>query len=276
MLIFLAMLPLFIFAEEPFDIAIINGRVIDPESQTDKVLNLGIRDGSIALVTEDVIDGKIVLDARGLIVSPGFIDFLSYDPNGVGEIYKVYDGVTTNLSMHGASEVNFKRLYEKYQSGVLVNYGGAVNLVRLRYAVGIMDAYKKPSGDQVKKMANLARAALEAGALGISFSFEYLPGTTEEEAESLFRLAKEYNVLCTVHVKYSSMEGRAGTNIDAINEVIDLCRKTGASAHIVHINSTGGTFSMKESLSLIEKAKEDGLDLSVDMYPYNFWATYLA
>ncbi|MFH1824298.1 MAG: amidohydrolase family protein [Candidatus Firestonebacteria bacterium] len=255
-----------------YDIVILEGRIINPESQTDKTLNIGIKDGKIVEVTESAIAGKMVVDAKGLTVSPGFIDILSYDPNGYGEICKVYDGVTTNLSMHGASELDFKRLYNK---GVIVNCGGAVSQVKLRYAVGLMNAYDKPTSSQIIEMVKLAKKAIEDGALGISFSFEYNPGTTHEEAETLFRVAKEYKVLCTVHLRYSTMEGDK-TNIEAINEVIDLCKNTGASCQIVHINSTGGTFSMRESLELIQKAKEAGLDISIDMYPYNYWATYLA
>jgi dihydroorotase len=66
------------------------------------------------------------------------------------------------------------------------------------------------------------------------------------------------------------------TNIDAIFEAINIVKKTGVSFQIDHINSTGGTFSMNTSLELIKKANDEGLDITVDMYPYNSWGTYLA
>ena len=93
---------------------------------------------------------------------------------------------------------DFKKLFAKYKNGVLVNYGGAVSHVRLRYAAGVYDAYQNSTSEEVKQMVDIAKHAIEDGTLGIAFSLEYMPGTTHEEAYELFKLAKEYNVLCTV------------------------------------------------------------------------------
>jgi dihydroorotase len=262
-------------ARELYDVSLLNGRVFDPESNTDEVKNIGIQGGKIVYAGTDRVEAKLALDVAGLVVCPGFIDFLSYDQNGTGEYYKAADGVTTNLSMHGASMVNFQRLWEKTQGALYLNQGGAVSQIRLRYAVNLMNAYAKPTTEQVAEMCRLADAALANGALGLNFSFEYLPGTTEEETIELAKVVKRYGALCTAHLRYSTMYEKK-TNIDAIFEAINIVRKTGVSFQINHFNSTGGTFSMNTSLDLIKKANEEGLDITLDMYPYNSWATYLA
>jgi len=88
----------------PFDVVILNGRVMDPETSFDETgVNVGIRGGRIIEVTKDKIRGSIEIDATGKTVSPGFIDVLSYDPNERGAWYKISDGVTTNLAMHGGA-----------------------------------------------------------------------------------------------------------------------------------------------------------------------------
>ena len=274
-LLFVLACGIFSAQTEICDFALLNGRVMDPESGTDEVRNIGIRWGHIVYVGTKGIEAKRSLDVSGLVVCPGFIDFLSYDQNKTGEYYKAADGVTTNLSMHGASMANFRKLWLRTQGNMYLNQGGAVSQIRLHYSVGLMGAYEKPTSEQIAEMCRLTDAALANGALGLNFSFEYLPGTTTEEAVALARVVKKYGALCTAHIRYSTMYEKK-TNIDAIFEVIDIVRKTGVSFQIDHFNSTGGTFSMNTSLELIKKANDEGMDITLDMYPYNSWATYLA
>ncbi len=264
-----------VFADEVCELALLNGRVIDPESDTDIVRNIGIKAGKIFYLGTEAVETKKTIDIAGLVVSPGFIDFLSYDQNGTGEYYKAADGVTTNLSMHGASMVNFEKYFENTKNKLYLNQGGAISQIRLRYSVGLMDAYQKPSTVQIQSMCELAEKAYANGALGLNLSTEYLPGTTFEEELELAKVTKKWNALMTGHIRYSTMFDKK-TNIDAIREVIELVRQTGVSFQIDHINSTGGTFSMAASLDLIKKANEEGLDITLDMYPYDSWATYLA
>src|SRR5262245_44349259 len=87
--------------EEVHDLVIQGGRVVDPGSGFDGVANIGVTQGTIRRVSATPIRGRQVIDATGLVVAPGFIDILSYDPTGVGTWNKISDGVTTVLAMHG-------------------------------------------------------------------------------------------------------------------------------------------------------------------------------
>jgi N-acyl-D-aspartate/D-glutamate deacylase len=86
-----------------YDLVIRNGRVIDPETRFDGPANVGISGGTIRRVSPSPLAGRTTIDATGLVVAPGFIDILSYDPTAIGVWNKIADGVTTNLAMHGGT-----------------------------------------------------------------------------------------------------------------------------------------------------------------------------
>lgn len=260
--------------ETDYDIAILNARVIDPETKLDEAgMNIAVRGSSIVAITHESIRGKIEIDAKGMVASPGFIDVLSYDPNQYGVWYKVADGVTTNLAMHGGA-VNPKEWYASFErQKVPVNFGAGFfyNSARLGLEIG---PYSGADEKQMAILKKMAEKALENGALGIGMSLEYAPGTTKDEVRRMMEVAKRYNVPVFFHVRYSTMEP-PGTNIEALDEVLGLARETGAAIHIDHINSTGGTFSMAVSLEMIRKAADEGVSVTACVYPYDFWATYL-
>lgn len=82
-----------------YDVVVLNGRVIDPESNLDATRNLGILDGTIGAITERPLDGRTVIDASGLIVAPGFIDLHSHGQDEENYRFKAMDGVTTALEL---------------------------------------------------------------------------------------------------------------------------------------------------------------------------------
>lgn len=262
---------------EGYDIVIRNGRVMDPETGLDqKGLNVGIRGKTIAAITSEPLRGKKEIDANGEVVAPGFIDLLSYNPNSYGVWFKIADGVTTNLAMHGAEGTggDMGRWFEIYdKERPPVNYGGAFLYEAARYGLGL-SKYAPASPEQILRLRSLAVKALKDGALGISMSPEYVPGETGDEIEAMMETAKRYGVPVYLHVRYSDMEP-PGTNLDALAEALDLARKTGAAIHISHIHSTGGTFSMERSLEMLKSARNQGMEVTACIYPYNFWATYL-
>lgn len=259
-----------------YDMVVLNGRVMDPETGMDRPgMNVGIKGAAIAVVTAEPLagKGKMEINADGMAIAPGFIDVLSYDPNNYGVWYKVADGVTTNLAMHGGA-VEPLKWYERFaRQGSPINFGAGFFYNSARLRIGVRP-YDPATARQIKRLVKMAEKALDEGGLGIGMSIEYSPGTSPDEVGAMMTVAKRFNVPVFFHVRYSTMEP-PGTNIDALNEVIGLAKKTGASLHIDHINSTGGTFSMHESLDLIKRAAEDGLNITACAYPYPFWATYL-
>jgi N-acyl-D-aspartate/D-glutamate deacylase len=263
-------------AQLPFDVVISNAHVMDPASGTDvRGRNIGIRGRSVAAITADAIRGLREIDAAGRVVAPGFIDILSYNPDRYGAWFKIADGVTTNLAMHGAPtlDANMGAWYRRYTDAhPPVNFGGALLYTNLRRRMKI--GSRSPTPQELAELMARADQAINDGAIGISMSPEYDPAITTAEIEAMMTVAKRRGVSVFFHVRYASMEGK-GTNLDALREVIEAARKTGASAHVVHINSTGGTFSMGESLRMLEEARRGGLDVTACTYPYNFWASPL-
>jgi hypothetical protein len=126
-----------------FDVAIINGRVIDPESNLDEVINIGIRDGSVELMTAKEITGKTIVDAHDLVVAPGFIDIHQHGQDHENYSYKVMDGVTTALELEmGTADVD--SWYREREGKTLIKHGVSVGHVPLR--MKICNGWKQVNG----------------------------------------------------------------------------------------------------------------------------------
>jgi len=257
-----------------YDTVIQNGRVINPETNLDREgLNVGIKDGVIGVVTSKPLQGTKVIDATGLVVAPGFIDNLSYDPNPVGVWTKIADGVTSNIAMHGGTTTP-KAWYAHYERDMPpVHFGASFFSMQARNQFKL-SRYANATPAQIQKMKEQAEEALNNGALGISFSLEYAPGTDADEVLALMEIAKKYNVPVYFHGRYSDVQ-EPGTETDTMKELIEYARISGAAVHIDHINSTGGTFDMDAALKMIEEARAQGLDITACTYAYDYWGTYL-
>ncbi len=261
--------------EVEYDIVIKGGTIINPETEHElNGYNLAVLNGKIVRITDEELAAKRVIDAKGLIISPGFIDLISYEPNDEGVKYKIYDGVTSNLLMHGGTE-NAKNWYDYWQRrGRKINFGASSFITRLRWPYAGHNIYNSiTSQEDIQKLVQDVRENIEEGALGISFSFEYIPGITSDEVIPLLHLANEYNAPTFYHLRYSDIQP-PGTSLEGIQEVIDYAKETKAAIHIMHINSTGGTFVMDEALQMVRDARNEGLDVTACVYPYDFWATY--
>jgi len=256
-----------------YDLVVRNGRVIDPATGFDRTANVGISRGIIRRVASGPLAGRETVDATGLIVAPGFIDILSYDPTAVGVWSKIADGVTTNLAMHGGTSKPGPWYAAFEQQRLPINFGASFFYTEARNQLGL-GRYQGANERQIRQLEITAERALRNGALGVSFSPEYVPGMTAKEIVPLMHIARRYDAPVFFHARYSDME-EPGTNIDGLNEIISYARQTRAAVHVAHINSTGDTFSMGRSLQLLETARGEGLDITACTYPYAFWATFL-
>src|SRR5690348_5130906 len=130
---------------QPYDIAINNGRVIDPESGLDAIRHLGIRGGSIAAIARKPLRAKREIDARGHVVSPGFIDLHQHGQTDENYRFKVMDGVTTALELEvGTGDV--ERWYAEREGKTLINHGVSVGHLAARMAAMRDPAEFLPSG----------------------------------------------------------------------------------------------------------------------------------
>ncbi len=254
-----------------YDVVIVNGRVMDPESGGDEIANIGISGDRIAVITKEKLTGRSRIDAGGRVVAPGFIDLLCYPTtDAVGQRAKIADGVTTTLQMH-AGPVDVDGWYKGLAGRILTNYGTVVGHGALRDAAGVADRFKAASPEQLETMKTLAAKAIEGGAVGIGYGLEYTPGASPLETIELFRVAAKHDVPNHVHVRHMEFD-RA---VSAVNEVIAAAAISGARAEIVHLNSSGGTHRMATVLGLIDGAHAHGADIGASVYPYTAWSTYI-
>jgi N-acyl-D-aspartate/D-glutamate deacylase len=254
-------------AQERADLAIVGGRVMDPASGLDAVRTVAIRGDRIVAVTAGEVQAERIVDASGLVVAPGFIDLLArISPLHEPQRYKIKDGVTTVVSMHGGP-VDVEGWYREFEpDGALVNYGTTVGHPDVREAAGATDLYQPATEAQRVRMRAIAAQALQDGAVGIGFGINYTPGASYEEVVDLFAVAAAHDAPAHVHSRYKGSVFPE-TIVQSVQEVIAAAAITGASAQIVHLASSA-IGSMDASLAMIEGAHRHGVDVMADIHPY--------
>ncbi len=251
--------------QELYDTVILGGRVMDPETGRDEIANVGILADQIRAITTDDIRGRKTIDASGQIVAPGFIDILaSMRLDKAAHEFKVGDGVTTVLGMHGGplDVAEYRRSHAAV--GPLVNYAATVSHSELREAVGATDRYAPATPEQIEAMRPLAVQAIRDGAVGIGFGINYTPGASYEEIFALFEVAAAEGVPCHLHARYKGNVFPLTMSL-ATMEVVSMAAATGAQAQLAHlISSTVGSAPL--SIALIEGAAARGVDVGFDFH----------
>jgi N-acyl-D-aspartate/D-glutamate deacylase len=263
---------------QQYDTVIEGGRVIDPESNLDAVRNVAIQDGRIVQVSVAPLQGRRVIHATGLVVSPGFIDVHQHGQDLPSQRVKAFDGVTMALEMEiGAPDVS--EFLKSKEGHSLIHYGTTASHLAARalvFGAPLPDGTILPrsgpateehaSPEQIQKIQQRLREQLDAGALGIGMGIEYAPGATRLEVIDMFRLAAERKLPVYTHMR-SAGRVEPGSAIQSVEEVIGASAISGAPVHIVHINSTCLKDSL-ECLSLVEGARAHGIDVTTEAYPY--------
>ncbi|MBM3767319.1 MAG: amidohydrolase family protein [Acidobacteria bacterium] len=279
----LAALPLF----AQFDLVIANGRVIDPESNLDAPRHIGIRAGKIAAISPRPLKGAKTIDAKGLVVAPGFIDLHSHGINNASNEYQAHDGVTTALELElGVSDV--KRYIKERTGKAMLNFGTTASHPASRMmglkelsaetakwaASDDLQRGVKEQGrelqlkdeEEYSKMTFLLEQGLKEGALGLGVMPAYTPGSTRSEIYRVYQMAARWRVPIFTHVRGWTEEG--------IQEAVANAAGTGASVHIVHLNSsTRGT--IPSMLEMIAAARKRGIDITTEAYPYTAGSTFI-
>ena len=258
---------------QPYDIAINHGRVIDPESGLDAIRHLGIRGGSIAAVSRTPLHGRREIDARGLVVSPGFIDLHQHGQTDENYRLKARDGCTTALELEiGVSPV--APWYAAREGKALIHYGASVGHIGARMIVMHDTGTWLPKDNAVTRTAtaaeqqairDLIEQGLAEGGLGIGFGFNYTPAAMQEELQHVFELAARWHRPGFVHMRYGS-HGDPGIAA-SLDEVIAYAVVTGASVHVVHLGASS-TINFPLAISMVQAARRRGLDITVESYPY--------
>ena len=265
-----------------YDLVILNGRVMDPETDYDGVAHVGVKDGRIAVITTDSINGKATIDATGHVVAPGFIDIHAHGQNIGDYRMQAMQGVTTMLELESGvlpisdwSDAQAKKMLP-------INYGAASGWTYARIATFtgtqpeataayFQDAQSRSDWKMEIATPEQQVKILDQGALGIGINAGYAPGYGQKEYYALAELAAERGVATFTHVRYAS-NAEPDSSFDAVQELIANAAITGAHMHLCHINST----SLKDIhsiLPMIDSAMERGINISVGAYPWGAAST---
>ena len=264
-----------------YDLVIEHGRVMDPETGLDAVRQVGISGGRIAALSTEPLRGRKTLDARGLVVAPGFIDLHWHGTNPDSHLYQAMDGVTASFELEiGVADVD--RWYAARAGRSPIHYGTAVGHVPVRMAVLGDEGEFLPSGPGAKAGVDDAQLArikagiergLRRGAVAVGLGIVYTPAANDWELLEVFRLAAQYRAFTHVHVRGASSAAGAGADRErGLLEAIALSTVSGAPVHIAHINSSAQA-SAPRMLQIIADARANGVDVTTECYPYTAGAT---
>ena len=295
----LASLLLFAAVTQPYDLVIRNGRIVDGTGSPWYSGDVGIRGGRIAAIGHLAGEpARRVIDARGMVVAPGFIDML-----GQSELTilvnphlpsKIYQGITTEITGEGSSiaplndaivradRVGYEhygvkpswRTFSEYfallaKQGMGINLASYVGATQVRRMV-LGDEDRAPSPAELERMRALVRQAMQEGAIGLSTSLQYAPAPYAKTDE-LIALASEAAKFGGIYASHIRDEGNG--IIPALDEAFRIGREARIPVEIWHLKAAGKSNwgRMPEIVAHIRQARQSGIDVAADTYAYTAW-----
>jgi N-acyl-D-amino-acid deacylase len=290
-----------IAAQESYDLLIINGRVMDGTGNPWFRADVGVKGNEIVKVGRiDSRNAKKIIDARGKIVAPGFIDIHSHGDDGAfgnrsgiraddpmlkAAHNMVMQGVTTIVVNHdGRSPRSIPaQRKELEEEGVGPNVALMIGHNTIRRLAMSPDYQRFSNEEELERMKESIREGMEAGAFGLSAALEYVPGrwSNTEEVVELVKEVKEYGGVYIVHERFSgsdpmwflpSRDGESpGNAIDNIREVIRIAEETGVPSCATHIKVKGADYwgVSNAIVKQVNRARARGIEVWADQYPYN-------
>lgn len=282
-----------------FDLIIKNGTIYDGTLSEPVIADIGIIGDKISAIGKLPQKAKKIIDAKNLIVTPGFIDIHTHcDMAFKRTILKKY---------HDAVPEECKRNHNQLHQGITTVVTGncglgysdtefwldivdsidfSANVFHLiPYGIVREDVFgdnqpKKLSSSQLELLKNRVSEEMENGAIGFSTGLEYAPGcfSSTEELIEIAKVVRKYNGIYATHMRNETGIGKGNINVlDSIREAIEIGNQAEIPVEISHLKLglPKGDITISQVLELIEKAREDGLDITVDQYPYNAGNTML-
>ncbi|HKV93593.1 MAG TPA: D-aminoacylase [Candidatus Angelobacter sp.] len=289
---------------QPYDILIRNGRIIDGTGNPWYMGDVAIRaDRIVAIGKLQNATAKRVIDATGMVVSPGFIDMLGQSETALlidnRSVSKLAQGITSEITGEGGSiapqdaltiaaaqpsldpyhlKIDWTTLDDYWmrldKKGTPINIGTYVGAAQVREAV-LGDVDRAPTAQELEKMKALVAQAMQQGALGISTALIYPPGfyAKTDELIELAKVAAQYGGIYATHMRSEGLN-----EVAAVREALRIGQEAHIPVEIFHLKVSGKTRAGKmiDIVRMIQEARNSGQDVTADMYPYLAGATALA
>ncbi len=288
--------PAFGVSAASYDVVILNGRVMDPESGLDAKRNLGISDGKIRKISRSKLRGEKVIDATGLVVAPGFIDGHVHTVNiPLGQKALLRDGVTTAMELEGGA-LPIDRWYRRLEGKSQLNYGASVGSAAARTAVFddsyidgsksadiiydmmshqtkvTLDTYNRvPNEKEVEQILALVEEGLKQGGLGVGVTPGYIVDAyTSQEVIGIQKLAGKYGRFVHAHTRFSSQQPPT-TGLLAFQEFIASSQVYGSGLILAHFTAQALDLT-QAAIDYVDDLRAAGQQIVLEVYPYNFGA----